>query len=1186
MRPIKLEIEGLHSFLTKQVIDFTSLSSQGIFGIFGQTGSGKSTILDAMVLALYGKVQRSKTNSDFINLKSKKAEISFSFSFCESGKTKEYLVKRTFKRKAKNPNEVDQIVELFEVGAFGIRQVLEGASKVDKFIIELLGMSETEFLKCVALPQGEFSAFLRSKPNERVAIIGNIFDLNKYGDRLWEKVKIRTEQHEKELAVLEGKLTVLGDVDGAVLTDKKNKLGELDNKLQEKVKELELLTKTEKEEREVVSLGKERADVQQKIEECKQVEQSISFKKDALNKSKKLIENKFLLDRESELQVKILKEKDDIYTAAERIKAETIRHDEFKANTSEELVVLKSEIEELIKRLENIKALEPVEKELLKSTKESENTKHELDVVKSKIENLTKKLSAKKIDKSIAQDNLSKVSEEVSKLKEELNGFEVLLSYKLLSKFNTELKGYQEFAENKHADAVIMLSNSIENLDVLKNKEKEVCESIKILQSKYNLKPSVKEELLFSEYEKKCVEINKFIEFKLKINEHESLQLGYVREVQQLKKRKEKLVNEKVSIDLKYKEVLEDIVKLESKKNQLISEKNEAVTQNSLFKIIKETKIGSECPVCRSEVLQKNTAEVLDLMVIDNAIESYQTNIDLKLEKKEGIVYKIARIMSSMEDVEERIVQLESEIDKIREKLQSEFLRYVGEGVADYSERLDAIENKLNLELETLISDYKKEKLLFGELAKIKEDYVKQSSLNVFAGEEAKIFAELLNSLSESITKRDIEMLGILSQEENLSLKLEEMDKINKLMELKLAEREEINQSVLNLSDELLVLETELARLLEQQRNYLELIDGLEETIKEKQLKISSLVSGSVVDSVKIIEVDIANKKYRVEELESLIKEQQESINEAKLQLNTQIAENKAHIEEHAKLATSIASLLTVLSLSSVEDARVYLINDKDVVELENSIVTYETKYRHFLTRLEELDKKLEGRISGGAILEQLAIQVLEVQEKITEIKEETTKLKLEINIMEEKFAQVESIKKELEVVDKKYTTAKELYSVLKGKALLEYIAEEFIDDISYMASERLQVLMDGRYELKYENKEFYVVDNFNDATKRPVSTLSGGEMFVVSLALALSISNAISSRSNKAIDFFFLDEGFGTLDKEYCEYIVDSLVKLSNNNLVVGLISHIPELQERISEKLIVSKNANGSIVKHVSDL
>ena len=67
-------------------------------------------------------------------------------------------------------------------------------------------------------------------------------------------------------------------------------------------------------------------------------------------------------------------------------------------------------------------------------------------------------------------------------------------------------------------------------------------------------------------------------------------------------------------------------------------------------------------------------------------------------------------------------------------------------------------------------------------------------------------------------------------------------------------------------------------------------------------------------------------------------------------------------------------------------------------------------------------------------------------------------------------------------------------------------------------------------------------------------------------------------SRSDKRIDFFFLDEGFGTLDKEYCEYIVGALTKLSNSTMTIGLISHIPELQERIEKKFLIQKATEKS--------
>ena len=80
MKPIKLSIEGVFSYRTRQEIDFTKLSSEGIFGFFGNTGSGKSSIVEAIIFALYGKIERvSGKQIDLINLQSNKAVIDFEF---------------------------------------------------------------------------------------------------------------------------------------------------------------------------------------------------------------------------------------------------------------------------------------------------------------------------------------------------------------------------------------------------------------------------------------------------------------------------------------------------------------------------------------------------------------------------------------------------------------------------------------------------------------------------------------------------------------------------------------------------------------------------------------------------------------------------------------------------------------------------------------------------------------------------------------------------------------------------------------------------------------------------------------------------------------------------------------------------------------------------------------------------
>jgi len=184
---------------------------------------------------------------------------------------------------------------------------------------------------------------------------------------------------------------------------------------------------------------------------------------------------------------------------------------------------------------------------------------------------------------------------------------------------------------------------------------------------------------------------------------------------------------------------------------------------------------------------------------------------------------------------------------------------------------------------------------------------------------------------------------------------------------------------------------------------------------------------------------------------------------------------------------------------------------------------------------------------------------------------------------MKEDYEKLKRIEKELPTIIKELDDAKELLNLLRGKALVEFIAEEYMEGITKNASEKLNMLMGGRYELAFINQEFVVFDNFNDHIQRVVKTLSGGETFLVSLALALAISETISFSSNKNMEFFFLDEGFGTLDEELVESVISALYKLESHNLNIGLISHVKELEEEIKNKIIVSKatDSEGSSLR-----
>lgn len=102
--------------------------------------------------------------------------------------------------------------------------------------------------------------------------------------------------------------------------------------------------------------------------------------------------------------------------------------------------------------------------------------------------------------------------------------------------------------------------------------------------------------------------------------------------------------------------------------------------------------------------------------------------------------------------------------------------------------------------------------------------------------------------------------------------------------------------------------------------------------------------------------------------------------------------------------------------------------------------------------------------------------------------------------------------------------------------------------------------------------------DDYNGGSRRAVDTLSGGETFLTSLCLAIALSSHIQLRGKAPLEFFFLDEGFGTLDSELLETVMTFLEKLQSDMLSVGIISHIDELKNRVPVKLVVTPTAQGS--------
>ncbi len=207
MKPRFLAFNGINSFSERAEIDFTELLEFGIFGIFGDTGSGKSTILDCIAFALYGNTRRGERLADIINFRSKEAYVHFEFEIDYRDKRRIYRVERSITRKENSHN-----VTVYEKTDGADVVVATGVMPARELLLDVIGLEMKDFEKCIALPQGEFAQFVKAPRSERLKLISRLFDLDRYGEKLIYKAGEAVRRYTAESNVLEASLRPYAEV--------------------------------------------------------------------------------------------------------------------------------------------------------------------------------------------------------------------------------------------------------------------------------------------------------------------------------------------------------------------------------------------------------------------------------------------------------------------------------------------------------------------------------------------------------------------------------------------------------------------------------------------------------------------------------------------------------------------------------------------------------------------------------------------------------------------------------------------------------------------------------------------------------------------------------------------------------------------------------------------------------------
>lgn len=294
-------------------------------------------------------------------------------------------------------------------------------------------------------------------------------------------------------------------------------------------------------------------------------------------------------------------------------------------------------------------------------------------------------------------------------------------------------------------------------------------------------------------------------------------------------------------------------------------------------------------------------------------------------------------------------------------------------------------------------------------------------------------------------------------------------------------------------------------------------------------------------------------------------------------------------------LSEEINSYISKNNLTSIENLE-HLFGQQTAVEgwkkmiekLQQQILTNESLFHSTLGRIKEVETRIDLAVENSTY----EIEKQELNDKITTESEELGGIKAQLQVHDSNISKGEELKKELEKNEILWNPVKILNTLIGSSTGHEFkkIAQKItLSHLAVLANKHLS-LMNDRYKFKFDTKELWsrdeadlmIYDAFDPEGLRSCATLSGGETFIASLALALGLSD-FASENNK-IESLFIDEGFGTLDPDTLEMAIGALEKIqSSGNKTLCLITHVEAMKERIPYHLVVEKGKKGmSTIRH----
>ncbi|MEN4761893.1 SbcC/MukB-like Walker B domain-containing protein [Chryseobacterium sp. C39-AII1] len=652
--------------------------------------------------------------------------------------------------------------------------------------------------------------------------------------------------------------------------------------------------------------------------------------------------------------------------------------------------------------------------------------------------------------------------------------------------------------------------------------------------------------------------------------------LNYSDEIKKLKERTQKGSKEVQEVEEKRKNIQHNIDLLSKEAETLKPKKldsNLLLQVGNWFIQQKNLKKSQED---QSEKIKKQELQILKISdelkaFPENFKESFQQKKEnLEIQKKEfsqkldhlKIQQELAKFTSELHNGEAcplcgssehpNIVEfhdVHSELKEFEEKVQSVDQELINlqkkeNEIDKILERKGIFENQLKAEQE-IISDIQHHI----------ENHLKQFIWTEFSYEkEAEFEAKRSSSLE---AEKQIEQLNqtIFKERETLAKEIENLEKYQKALEtFKIQEakkEEQINSNRSNLK--ILNWENYSDKTTEE-------IENIYHTLSKSNTETEKNYH-ELVQKEKQISPKLAEEKAILNQLEK------------------QISELKLEILSNTELINASLSQNNFNNFSEIETILHQKIN---VEERRNWIQKFKIDFETLKNGIHELEEKLKDFSFDHEQFAAKENEFNDAENHLKQINDLVVKLSSEIERLEKEYRKKEDLLKELSQLQKRSENLKVMTNLFKAAGFVQYVSSIYLRQLCDHANIRFHRMTRNQLSLQLnENNDFEIIDYLNEGRSRSVKTLSGGQSFQVSLSLALALAESVQANAQSDKNFFFIDEGFGTQDLESVNIVFETLNALQKENRIVGIISHVEELKEKIPVALeIVKDEERGSLI------